>query len=368
MAITLSSEPTYPLPGKTVKLTLTPTGGGNYVKLLCSEAPAGSKLQEEIESTGASLVAVLEGDAGKRFDFTPDKAGAYVFTAREITKGASALGSGGGYAGSPAGYQSETLIGSTDVTLHAGSRLTFPLGAGPDTAELVLYAWDTVVRPTLESVHGERSPWINNPKTDRAKNAAQSSAVVAALATFTDVAATTIAGSFATTATDLIDKFNAHRTQGGVHAANDTNNAIDGAYRNPYTPEALKQSVAELLRKFKRHITNDSSTGAGSAGYHAPSGNRAADWAARPIAELTSDLATTLITLGGLHLHYETHRATAGAIHGSADSTNVAAALPAITAIHSAFIGELIKASPTPPTTTNAGAVTLISAAGAREG
>lgn len=368
MAITLTSEPSLPLAGKTVKLTLTPSGGGNYVKLLCSDAPQGSALRNELDETGATRVAVLEGDTGKRHDFTPDKPGAYVFVALEITKGAAATDPGGGYPGAPAGYLSETPVSSTTVTLRVGSRLTMPVGAGADTGEIVLYVWDATIRPTLASTHAEISPRINDPKTDRARNAALSSGVVAALAALSGVAASTAVGTLSTVVTDLIDKFNAHLTQATVHAANDSNNAIDGAYRNPSTPEALKQSVNELLRKFKRHILNDNSAGPGSAGYHAPGSNRAGDWAARPIAENTGDLAQTLIALAGLHRHYETHRATAGTIHNNADGTNVATALPALPALHSAFIAELVKTAPTAPSTANAGAVTLVSAAGMREG
>jgi hypothetical protein len=369
MAITLASEPQYPLPGKTVRLTLTPSGGGNYVRLLCSAAPQGSKLQAEIDSLGAARVAVLEGDTSKRFDFTPDKAGAYVFAALEILKGASATAPGPGYEKDPDGYSSEAIIGETAVTLRVGTRLSAPVGVSPDVADLVLYVWDGTIRQTLEAVHGERSPWIRDPKTDKARNAVLSVGVTGALAAFIDIAATTIVGSASTVVTNLIDKFNAHRTQASVHAANDTNNAIDGAYRNPSTPEALKLSVNELLRKLERHILNDNAgAGPGSAGYHAPGGSRAGDWAAKPLARTTGDLASTLAALGGLHLSYETHRATAGAIHDAADSTNVATALPVMLAIHSAFIAELIKTSPTPPSTANAGAVVLVSGAGMREG
>jgi hypothetical protein len=369
MAIALTTEPQFPLPSKTLKLALTPSGGGNYVRLLCSAAPQGSKLQDEIESLGASRVAVLEGDTAKRFDFTPDKSGSYVFSAIEILKGASAAAPGPGYEKDPDGYSSEGIIGETVVTLRVGTRLSAPVGVSPDTAELVLYVWDGTVRATLEAVHGERSPWVRDPKTDKARNASLSNGVLSALASFTDVSAATIVGSASTVVTNLIDKFNAHRTQATVHSASDTNNAIDGAYRNPSTPEALKQSVNELLRKLERHILNDNAgSGPGSAGYHAPSGNRAGDWAAKPLARTTGDLASTLAVLGGLHLSYETHRATAGTIHDAADATNVATALPAMLAIHSAFIAELIKTSPTPPSTANAGAVVLVSGGGMREG
>ncbi len=364
MALTLVSDPERPLPGHRVKLTFTATVG-NYVKVTCTDAPADSKQRLNLTKLGATRIPIVEGDVGKPLDFTPEKPGAYLFTVQEITKGASEYG--GGYATDPNANQSEVLVGEEPFTLRVGSRLTMPMGAGPDKATLSLFAWDDTVRQTSEAVHGEATPRIIVAgSSDKAKSSALSTSVLLKLLALVDQQATTLVGGIATAISDLIFQFDAHLIHAG-HAASDGDNNIDATYVQPTTPEGIKKSVAEIVRRFTQHIENDNGSGTASAGYHAPGGNKRGDWSAKLISTGTGTLTEALITFADCWRCYEAHRISTD-VHGSADTTNDAATLPPLLDLHATYLGGLAPLTPAVPSTANSAVITPVSAAGMREG
>jgi hypothetical protein len=113
---------------------------------------------------------------------------------------------------------------------------------------------------------------------------------------------------------------------------------------------------------------NGQGQGPGSGNYHTVSSVKGGDWTNKPIARSFGDTAQARIALADCWRAYEAHRATTGAIHNSADSTNTLSALPPLLALDRAFLSEIQKASPTAPATANAGVTVLVHGAGFTEG
>lgn len=367
MAVTIATSPTYPTTKAPARVTFILTGGGNFVRVWCTDAPEGSKLKTELTSTEQSRILAFEGGAADVWTFAPDKGGVFVFAAQEYTRGASAYG--GGYKGDPRGYPTETKIGSESTlnTLRVGQRLEMPIGVKGDTATLVTWVWDINVRETSAALHGEVTPALVNPKSERARTAIALPTVTAALDQLATVGnAVTLLGDASTIATNIIDKFNAHRTQAGKHDANDADNVIAASFRNPSTEAAWKLSVAEILRMLDRHMRNDNSAGTGSAAYHKVGGIVLADWTDGLVAGPPGDIPGVITALADAWRAYEAHRVNT-LVHVASDTTNTLTALPKLHDLHRAWLAALQPTGLTVPATANSGAVVLIHGAGMKE-
>src|SRR5260221_3641597 len=136
MSVTITASPLLPLVDKGAKLAFVLRGGGNYVRLWCTAAPLDSKLRTQLNEDSSSRVEIFAGDATPTsvpFLFQPDAPGKYTIVAQEYTKGASSYG--GGYAGDPQGFLSETKQGGeTSTAVDFGERVTFTLSTGGCTA------------------------------------------------------------------------------------------------------------------------------------------------------------------------------------------------------------------------------------------
>lgn len=369
MTISMTASPARPLPRRDVQLTLEATTG-NYFKLLCTSAPPGSELQKQLDTKAATRVPVLEGDTGRPYVFRPDRGGVFTFVVQELTKGASTYG--GGYQGATDTHPSETIIGETTVTLTVGQRLTCRIGLPPDTATLVLFVWGDTIRKTTRQEHGEASPAIIEPASDRAKWAIEVPAVQTALAALVDMTAAAALGSFAAVTTALVDAFTAHLSHAG-HAAPDTYNALDSSYRNPGTSHGFQLILPAIQRHIDRHTRTDHGgyldtgpdpdewipAGTGTGDWHAPSGSVVADWTNLPAQTSASGQTEALMILADLWHSYEEHRQST-AVHTTADTTNDAGTLPALLELFRTFIAETRSGSPTVPSTANSGAMLLM--------
>jgi len=310
------------------------------------------------------------GDVGDTWDWKPDASGTFTFAAEEITKGASTHG--GGYLGDPDGYTTETILNTaTGLLIYVGTRLTAKIGAGADTATLAFYVINSTIRKTTLYQHGELTPVILNPSTDKARMAAESSTVQTELLSFNG---TTCAGALGTPSSiidDLIAKYELHRASGVYHASADATNTVAASFRTPGSPTGVARSANELRLKLARHMGNDNAgAGIGTAAYHVVSGNTRADQLHSTIVSGASeqDPLQTMLMIADLWRAYEAHRVDTTYHIGGGDTTNAASALQVIPRTYYRFLEALQAASPTAPATENPGVVLLVHSGGLKAG
>jgi hypothetical protein len=350
MTISITTSPSSP----TVKTKCRVTFGatvGNFVRVWLTVAPQKSKFTAELEQ---SRVLVHEADIAQPFAFEPDAPGRYVFTAAEITKGASVYG--GGYRGDPKGLPTETIVGESEHSIAIGSRLEMPIGTGKDTGVLAFHVFGDTVRATTKALHGEVTPAIVNANSEKAKLASIDDDVTTALAALVNQPATTILGSPSGVASNIIATLNAHRTQAGVHFSNDGDNIISTSFALANSPAALMQTSREILNKLDRHMRNDNGGGTGSA---SPDYHDGADSTAALVATPPGEHAAAIVALADAWRAYEAHRVNS-VVHDTADGTNTLTALPPLLNLHRRFLEVIQPLSPPAPPTANAGVVTLI--------
>ena len=368
MAVSLSTNPTYPIPGRDCQVTVTAAAATNLVKLFCVAAPEDSELRKRLDADDVTRIAVFSDDPAEEWTFRPDKGGIYSFDAEEYTVGATTHG--GAYQDDPDSYQSETLTGtSTSLTVIVANRMTAQIGVQPDFATLVFYVHDSTIRQTFVNVHGLATPAILEPATDRARVAANSSSVTTELAGLPDVTAAAALDVASNIIDDLIVQYEAHRITvdpAVVHANNDTDNTIAASFRVPGSPAGVARSANELLTKLTRHMNNDNDgAGLGTASYHSPGGNDRADQANAIIAHAANekDPLSQCILLADLWRAYEAHRIDT-TYHNVADGVNEADDLPPILKVMMQFIAALQDSSPAVPDVDNPGAVLLVHSGG----
>src|ERR1041385_7188852 len=110
MTVSITSSPANPLIDNGAALSFSLSGGGNFVRLWCVNAPQASKLGQQIadalavDPTASPRIEIFSGHVpadptSKPFTFQPDTPGRYTITAQEYQRGASSWG--GAYAGDP---------------------------------------------------------------------------------------------------------------------------------------------------------------------------------------------------------------------------------------------------------------------------
>jgi hypothetical protein len=365
MSVTFTQFPTYPVPGKPVRLGFTATVG-SYVKLFITDAPRDSEFYAKIQETSANQLLVHSGDEADGFEFLPDVSGKYLFTVQDITKGASVYG--GGYLHSPDGYKTETINSTqTGVTIEAGTRCDMRCGYSGHEGVIRFYIWEDTVRETNEETHGEATPAIVDTTSERVELAARSTNVVTALSNLIGQLDTTIIGTGAEAVfNDIRSNYADHIADVGAagpfHANTDTDNGIDPSFANPDNPARLSQSVSEMLRVFSRHMQNDDPNTApsrpGSGDYHQIGGANVTDYAHATTADQPGSQADSVIALADLWWAYEAHRVST-AVHTAADTNNTLTALgvTSVWLVHQYLMTELAKTNPTAGATDNAGAI-----------
>lgn len=360
MAITATTTPPIPLAGR-VRVTFAGDGGGNWVRVWITDAPAGSAYRRKIDATPGTLadglgrVQVWEGDpAQAQWEAEFDRPGVYVLAAQEFTRGASVYG--GSYSGSPQGLQSETAIGSESVvSVYIAQQFRARFGVvGRGASDLVYTVHGDSIVETASS-DGVRTPRFESHSSLLAEAAA-----AAVLSEYTLLGTTgTVFGDFAELATTLRVKFDAHRTQGGVHPANDTDNVLGAEWSPASSPAGLVACVNKIRDALYRHITNDSGTGPGSGDFHQSGGVDVIGWPAIPALSSATDLESVGPLLAGLLMMYEAHRAVgSGAGHSAADSTNTIDATSAWIGAQQAYLQAIsILAPGSVPATVHPGAL-----------
>lgn len=367
MAVTLAPVITCPLPGP-VMLSATMTGGGNFWRAWCTSAPLGSKLRGQIDTEVAARIETTSGGAADTPTLELDQGGAYTFACQEYTKGASTYG--GGYDGSPDGFQTETKIGAESTsTIYVGQRLVTRVGAPSyGQADCVVWVFNTKIRSTTLKVHGEATPAFLSPSNERAIVACQNATALATLATLDGVTATNAIGSLDTLCgeirTDLPNHFNNVGAQyhgaGGVPAPDtDHDTAIENLPAAPTTPAGFVAFFSTVRANLALHMAN--SPGA----YHKPAAVEP-DYVNALLAPLPAgaEMAQVLCAAGDIFARYNAHCASA-THHLNVDAANVlTTALGVLVQVHRDFVAAMRPMAPTAPVAINPGAVQLIHGAG----
>jgi len=361
MSVTVAQQPTYQLPNKTFFLTFS-ASVGNHVRVMVTAAPDGSRYASEIEDRDTSELEIGQTSTGQVWtDFEPDVAGVYTLKAYEITVGASAYG--GYFASDTEGYASETVLGSTTLTMYVGQRLEVTVGTPADHATLVVHVWNATVRPTTVELHGVDSPALIEPSSARAETFVVDTGVVAALAAMENVAATTVAAAASTVLDKIVTEFEDHLTQATVHNAGDSDNTpATTSLTGAKTEEQLVTATATIQRLIRQHFENDAGDGAGAGGaaYHV-----IADRVNGPVAPPPNDYASSIMAIADMWRAYEAHRVST-TFHNVADTTNTLTALTtgSLLALCKEVSDVLSTPTPTAPSTDHAGATTLVHGAG----
>jgi hypothetical protein len=334
------------------------------VRVYATAAPTGSETQAKLDATDDTRLRLWAGPVADTWTFRPGVGGVYVLSLEEYTVGETTHG--GGYRDDPDRYQSETLLSTTASSITVADKVTAEIGVAPDVATLEFYVHGTTIRPTLVGTHGEVTPALTNPATDRAKTAAASTTVVAALAALGGVAAATALGTPSSIIDDLIVQYEAHRASGTFHAEADTLNTVSSSFRVPGSPAGVAKSANELRLQLTRHMTNDEDgAGIGTIDFHAPGAAARADQAHALIVAGANEQEplSQCMMLADLWRAYEAHRVDT-TYHDSADNTNSATALPVLLQVYYRFLEAIQAASPTAPATANSGSVILAHSGG----
>ncbi len=363
MTVTVTTVPTYPVAGREFKFLAAATEG-NFVRIrLTSCPPESTDWYSRLRSGSVGNILLGEVDSNKDFLLTCPVGGVYTFLLEEFTRGASSYG--GSYAEDPDSYDTLTPISTATPTLKIGQRLTVTLGSGANTATLVLCVWDTYCRPTTEQYHGEATPKVTEWTSEKAKVAALDTWVTSTATGMGNETCANIVGSTTVAAQidNLIDKHNAHLTQASVHASNDTDNAIDASFKvgASGSVERMSAALGEIESKQRRHMTNDSGSGPGSAttDYHTSADNKRA-----PVSDGAVDMRTVIAKLADLRRIHTVHIGEPTTIHANADTTNTVTAGSPLLVIHQYFFTQLATTAPTVPATEQTGVVTLVAGGG----
>ncbi len=372
---TLTATPTYPIPNRPCRIVFgfTSAADANYIRAWCTGAPEGSALRDKIDKNRLARALVYEGDGGTKRPWATkfDKGGVYTFVVQEYEKGNHW---GGGYEGDPRGAPTEAKVGSeATLSLYVAQRLTQELGHGPDKATLVLYAVNDTIRQTLFAVHGEASPAVILPTSDRAKVAALDADVTTAIAALVGMSPATAFGTVGSVVDDFITKFVAHAGSGVFHQNADTQTDLND-YKGSTALPGIAKGLNKVRLRLRQHMENSKENAAANPEYALPGGidihdhnslffdlkNRLLDVTANE-----NNPATIFQAGGDFYRSYTAHRTAT--MHESSDGTNTLTALPQLFEVHHQFMASLAALSPAAQPGQSSAAAQLIGTAGFKE-
>lgn len=379
MTISLTTTPTYALPGDAVPLVATVDTAANFVRLWCTDAPVGSVYRQQLDKTTTARLEITPPNApaaggispGVAFNAQLEVGGRYTFIGQEYTLGASDYG--GGYSNAPDAYKSETKLGGEQTLyVYIGQRMTHRLGSSAyGTASLVVYAWNDTIRATTLEVHGVLSPAIINPSTPRALSAASASGVQTQLALFKDAAVTTLFPNLATLVAEMVLDIPKHmkNTGGTFHkntttglATPDSDNSPEIGYLSSRcsTPVGLARAANVIYSRLLQHMHNGTD---GSSRYHSDT-----DFTNALLCDgggSDADTSLSVAAIADIYRVYEAHRADATS-HDAADGVNtLGTVLGPLLSLHKEFFAAMATLTPTTAGGTQT-AVTRLNAYGFR--
>jgi hypothetical protein len=371
---TLATTPTYPVPERPALVVFSfSVGASNYVRAWCTVAPEGSELANRIAANRLNRALVYQDEGGTKHPWrvTFDRGGEYTFLVQEYTKGNHW---GGGYEGDPRGAPTETKVGTeSTLTLHVAQRLTQELGTGPDRATLVLFAHNSRIRETTVATHGERSPAVIEPTSDRARVAALDSDVTTAIAALVDMTPATAFGTVGSVIDDFITKFVAHAGSAVFHQNADSQTDLND-YKGATALPGIAKGLNKVRLRLRQHMENSKENDSANPEYALPGGIDIHDHNSlffdmkNRLLDVTADEknpATIFQASGDFYRAYTAHRTAT--MHESSDATNLLTALPQLFEVHHQFMVSLAALAPTAQPGQSAAAALLIGTAGFTE-
>ncbi len=373
---TVTLIPTYPIPNRPTQLVFNAQQSGcNFVRVWVTVAPTDSTFDKSIKSTldPRNRVEVFSDTPGSDFPLNTifDKGGKYTFIIQEYKKGS---GYGGGYQGDPDGSDLEVSLGSEyTVFVYVGQRMTQVIGPPQLRATINVWVWDSNIRATHKSIHGEDTPSITaTPLTDTVKLAIESDSVKSALLNLVDKHVDSVVGDLETMVDLYWTKWNTHVQNSHYHLDADTFNKLDSSLATAFTPNTLKDFVNKAISYQRLHFTNDNSwdidtaragitVGPGLGEFHTKTD--------RPNITLYSSVGNFDEAYGALVdliRCYEHHRNWPG-VHDNNDNTNKITGLSYLMKVHDAYLEVIASSDSTPPAAQSTGAQLLISGAGFKE-
>lgn len=295
--------------------------------------------------------------------------------AQEYLKGS---GYGGGYEGDPNNATNEEKVGvEVTLTLYIGQRVTQPIGPQGNQATLVLWVWNDRIRATTKAQYGEDSPSIAaQSPTPIVKTAMESTTVQTALDALVDadLADVNTVGTIADWTDNLYTAFNSHLVSVGVHANDDTFNALAGSYSATPTQKAYQDFVNKALKLLRQHVTNDIGTadlvtnafGPDSGEFHVMAALKVSDRTNIPLYESVGTFAEAYGAFVDLVRCFDAHQRNED-VHVSVGIYPILTPSLVMT-VHKRFLEVLATATPSVPPAQSAGVQTLISLAGFKEG
>lgn len=361
---TISTTPTEPLADRRCRVTVHCDRGGTHVRVWCTAAPLGTKLRADLDK-GVAQVALHPSPVldEQSFDFTPEKGGVYVLTLDELRVNRF----GGTYEGDPRGGPSETLLHSAPgVQLRVLSALTQRIGVGVDFATLRLFVSGDAIASTTVQAHGEITPVLElaPSATPRARTAAEWESTKSAVTRLTQFTVSDAIGDMADFIGKMVDRFDQHRVQNGVHSEDDTDNVVGEAFEDPRTLAVQVKALSRLRTALRNHMSNTNPAAAenpgqpGSASYHTKVDFRRTLLSGAEPSE--SDPTTIFAAAADTYrVMVEHFRDDDGQVHENGTSMS-GITTPPIAFLFLNFVTQLAALSPEPPATMHSGAALLI--------
>lgn len=375
MATLVTTKPTYAVPNRPTTVIFQPSNGAtNFIRVWATTAPEGTAIREQIDANKLKRALVYQGNAGPSYPWrtTFEKGGAYSLTIQEYTKGNTW---GGGYDRDPRGAPTETKNGAEQTTtLYIAQRMTQTIGVNPDSAELVLYMVNQTVRPTLEAVHGEATPSIQSPSSDKAAAAANEAAVLTALSDLHNASTSTLGYSdIAANLNVILTYFESHAENvGGTwHQAADEQTDLVNNYALPNgaTQAGIAATINKLRQRYSLHIENatEASPTPGSITIHQQTLRLDVGARLLPITADGSDPATIFGAYADFARAQDVHRVSGA--HETADTAWPIGpfAVGSLARMHYRFLQAITQPFATPPPGQTSGAVGLMTYAGFEE-
>lgn len=376
-----------------MKVRATATAGGSSIRIWVTDAPRGSALRKKLDESGASRVAFVPPtvQSGRDFDFTPDRGGGYVLVLDELVydkPDGINPNFGGAYEGDPRGAKFERIQISESHTLRVAEPINIDLGFGQDTATVLIHTYADRVVVTRKDVHGITSPAIVAAKSSRARAAAVTDSVRAAVAELAadqldnegnpgPPEAGFVVGSLSTSIGNVIrrmaDQFEDHITRTQSHEAVDNNNVLAEDYTLSAVDSVAGQAEAlsKLLAGIDRHIRNanpDAEANPGGTSSASPAYHSEIGWAALPMPGVRPSVTSTSSIFVAAAEYWRVHDAHRldTTVHTAADSVNSLGTPSRLMDLHKKFLTELAAIAPTVGPSVNSATLSFL-AAGAKE-
>ncbi len=372
---TVAISPLYPIPNRPVNVTWNKDQpSANFMRVWATVAPSDSSIDTEIKNIKNTInrLEVYSGNGGLDFpwNYTFDKGGKYTFIVQEYQKGS---GYGGGYENDPAGSELETKLGPEyTLYIYIGQRLTQIIGPAEHRANLNLWVWDSFVRATHKSIHGEDTPSITSESaTAIVKSAIESSSVKTALANLVGETCISIIGDVDSTVQIFHAKWRNHVESDTYHENADLLNRVPLYLQGAGTPATLKDFVNYAITVQRYHFMDDSTldititppspTGPGVENFHLDY-----DQANLSLYSSVGSFDEAYGGLADLIRTYNLHRANTS-FHVESDLDNDVSVISELLAVHIAYLTVIASPNPSTPPAQSFGAQILISGAGFKE-